>query len=61
MVVSSSLATLSTAPTIRMATMIPMIPGNMYVSATDVIGCCVGAGVAAAGSTANAVTACEGQ
>ena len=43
------------------ATITPMIAGRKYVSAID--GCCVGCGVAAsgAGSTLNAVTACDGQ
>jgi hypothetical protein len=49
-----------------MATMIiktnkPAIAGTKYISADDWIGSAVGAGVAGAGSTANDVTACEGQ
>jgi len=43
------------------AMIMPATAGTKYESVIDVIGACVGAGVAAAGSTANAVTACDGQ
>ena len=48
-------------PTTIMATNRPAIAGTKYMSAVDSAGASVGAGVAAAGSTANAVTACDGQ
>jgi len=41
--------------------MIPAIDGRKYCSTMLVCGGCVGAGVAGAGSTAKAVTACDGQ
>ncbi len=39
----------------------PAIAGTKYMSAADWIGSAVGAAVGAAGSTANDVTACDGQ
>ena len=48
-------------PTTMMATIMPATAGTKYASDTDVKGSAVGAGVGAAGSTANAVTACDGQ
>ncbi len=50
-----------TMPTTTIATIMPMIPGTRYRSATDCWGGCVGTGVGAAGSTLKAVTACDGQ
>ncbi len=50
-----------TSPTIAIAIMIAAIPGSMYMSAKGCEGNAVGVGVVAAGSTANAVTACDGQ
>ena len=49
------------APTIMIATNRPATAGTKYMSATDCGGATVGAGVAAAGSTANEVTAWDGQ
>jgi len=48
-------------PTTMIATNRPAIAGTKYKSATDAgcVGC--GVGVAGAGSTLNAVTACDGQ
>ena len=43
------------------ATIIPATAGTKYKSATDCTGSAVGAGVAAAESTANAATAWDGQ
>lgn len=37
------------------------MPGSMYMSVVEVGGAWVGVGVGGAGSTAKAVTACEGQ
>ena len=48
-------------PTTIMATNRPAIAGTKYRSAIDCVGGSVGAGVAAAGSTANAVSAYDGQ
>lgn len=49
------------AKPIAITTIIVMIPGNRYVSAIDCSGASVGAGVAAAGSTANDVIVLDGQ
>ena len=43
------------------AAMMPAIAGTKYISAADCAGAAVGAGVAAAVSTANEVTAFDGQ
>ena len=48
-------------PTTNIATMMPATAGTKYMSATDSAGTSVGAGVGAAGSTANEVIACDGQ
>ena len=49
------------APIMMITTMIAMIPGMMYMSASDCGGAAVGAGVAAAASTAKLACAVEGQ
>ena len=51
----------STTPIIATKTNSPAIAGTKYISAVDCTGVAVGVGVGAAGSTANAVTACDGQ
>ena len=50
-----------TIPTIAIAIIMPATAGTKYASAIDEIGAVVGAGVAVAGSTAKAETACDGQ
>lgn len=50
-----------TMPTIAIAIIMPATAGTKYASAIDEIGAAVGVGVAGAGSTANEVTACDGQ
>ena len=47
-------------PTTMIATSRPAIAGMKYWSAIGVAGVCVGVAVAAAGSTVNAVIACDG-
>src|SRR5512146_1937238 len=56
-----SISTASITPTIMIVTIMPMIPGRRYMVATDSVCANVGACVGAAGSTANEVTACDGQ
>lgn len=51
----------STMPTITIARIMPIIPGRMYWSANDAVCVACGVGVAAAGSTAKDLTACDGQ
>lgn len=51
----------STMPTTAIATIMPMIPGSMYVSAIDWIGNGAGVGVVGAAVTANDVSALDGQ
>ena len=48
-------------PTTMIATSRPAIAGMKYCSDIGVAGVCVGVAVAAAGSTVNAVIACDGQ
>jgi hypothetical protein len=48
-------------PTTMIATNRPTVAGTKYMSAIDSGGASVGAGVAGAGSTLNAVVACDGQ
>lgn len=50
-----------TTPMIATKTNSPTIAGTKYMSAVDCIGIALGAGVAAAGSTAKDVIACDGQ
>jgi len=50
-----------TIPMIATKTNSPAIAGTKYASAIEVNGCSVGAGIGDAGSTANAVTAWDGQ
>ena len=49
------------APTMKIAAIMPATAGTKYISAVDCTGAAVGAIVGAAGSTANEVTACDGQ
>ena len=49
------------APIMTITIIIDTMPGSKYVSAIETVDACVGTGVGGAGSTENAVTACEGQ
>lgn len=50
-----------TIPTIAIAIIMPVTAGAKYLSAIDDKGASVGEGVAGTESTANEVTACDGQ